>query len=258
MPLQIQTATPRDSVQLTTVFLAAFSDPFNLTLFPRTPDVRAWWEDKFAREAVAPGQALLKVVDAPDASSSTGGNEGGEGEGEIAAFAIWKFPNGQSREKQKEVGQEEEEDRWPQSSDPTLCQRFFGGMAAKRGEYMGLKPHYCMSSPISISPCIHFLYIYILFLHSLLHTHHTYLQTTSSTGSNCADLDMLGTHPSYNGKGIASMLLKWGLDRADNDKVPVFLSASPAGKPVYERRGFRVVQEEEVAGGYVQAYMVRD
>ncbi|BCR87273.1 GNAT family N-acetyltransferase [Aspergillus chevalieri] len=214
MPLQIQTATPRDSVQLTTVFLAAFSDPFNLTLFPRTPDVRAWWEDKFAREAVAPGQALLKVVDAPDASSSTGGNEGGEGEGEIAAFAIWKFPNGQSREKQKEVGQEEEEDRWPQSSDPTLCQRFFGGMAAKRGEYMGLKPHYY--------------------------------------------LDMLGTHPSYNGKGIASMLLKWGLDRADNDKVPVFLSASPAGKPVYERRGFRVVQEEEVAGGYVQAYMVRD
>ncbi|ODM21456.1 hypothetical protein SI65_02300 [Aspergillus cristatus] len=215
MPLQIQTATPRDSVQLTTVFLAAFSDPFNLTLFPRTPDVRAWWEDKFAREAVAPGQVLLKVVDAPDASSSTGGNEGGEGEGEIAAFAIWKFPKDQSREKQKEVGQEEEEEgKWPKSSDPTLCQRFFGGMAAKREEYMGSKPHYY--------------------------------------------LDMLGTHPSYNGKGIASMLLKWGLDRADNDKVPVFLSASPAGKPVYERRGFWVVQEEEVAGGYVQAYMVRD
>jgi len=60
---------------------------------------------------------------------------------------------------------------------------------------------------------------------------------------------MLGTHPSYNGKGIASMLLKWGLDRADNDGMPVFLSASPAGKPMYERRGFRVVQEEEVAGG---------
>lgn len=38
----------------------------------------------------------------------------------------------------------------------------------------------------------------------------------------------------------------------------MFLAASPAGKPMYERRGFRVLGTEEVAGGYVQAYMVRD
>lgn len=54
------------------------------------------------------------------------------------------------------------------------------------------------------------------------------------------------------------MLLKWGLDRADKDGLPVFLSASPAGKPIYEKRGFRVVRMEEVDRGYVQAYMVRD
>lgn len=98
--------------------------------------------------------------------------------------------------------------------------------------------------------------MYIAFLRILPHMHHAYL--VLCTKSNGVDLDMLGTHPSYNGKGIASMLLKWGLNRADNDGVPVFLSASPAGKPMYERRGFRVVWEEEVAGGYVQAYMVRN
>ncbi|OJJ84639.1 GNAT family N-acetyltransferase [Aspergillus glaucus CBS 516.65] len=204
MPLNIHPATPRDSSALTTLFLAAFSNPFNLTLFPRTPDVRAWWEEKFAREATAPGRVLLKVVDTPDNA--------------YAAFAIWKFPKYQSEgnQEQEEDGEEkgEGEGQWPRGSDPTLCERFFGSMAAKREEYMGSKPHYY--------------------------------------------LDMLGTHPSHNGKGIASMLLKWGLDRADNDGVPVFLSASPAGKPMYERRGFRVVQEEEVAGGHVQAYMVRD
>lgn len=72
------------------------------------------------------------------------------------------------------------------------------------------------------------------------------------------DLDMLATHPAHHGRGIASLLLKWGLERADRDGVPVFLAASPAGKPMYERRGFRVLGTEEIAGGYVQAYMVRD
>lgn len=144
MPLEIHPATPHDSPSLTTLFLAAFSDPFNLTLFPRTPDVRVWWEEKFAREATAPGRILLKVVDTPDnAYVNTGGNEG-----EIVAFAIWKFPEYQSQESQKERGNEKkgEEGHWPQSSDPVLCERFFGGMAAKREEYMGSKPHYCTSS----------------------------------------------------------------------------------------------------------------
>lgn len=221
--------------------------------------MRAWWEEKFAREAVAPGRVLLKVVDTLDnASGSTGGNEG-----EIAAFAIWKFPKDQSEEKQEQEDGEEKDEgegQWPQSSDPVLCERFFGGMAAKREEHMGSKPHYCTSSlPSTHSiyiPFLHPMTILILFLHTLLHMHHAYL--VLRTESNRADLDMLGTHPSYNGKGIASMLLKWGLDRADHNGVPVFLSASPAAKPMYERRGFRVVREEEVAGGYVQAYMVRD
>lgn len=169
MPLKIHPATPRDSSTLTTLFLAAFSDPFNLTLFPRTPDVRAWWEEKFAREATAPGRALLKVVDTLDnASGSMGSNEGGEGE--IAAFAIWKFPGYQSEGNQGkgEDGEEksEGEGQWPQSSDPALCQRFFGGMAAKREEYMGSKPHYCTfpfraSKPLSM---------YTSFLHTCICT----------------------------------------------------------------------------------------
>lgn len=179
MPLHIHPATPRDSAHLTTVFLAAFSDPFNLTLFPRTPDVRAWWENKFAGEAGAPGRALLKVVNTPDASSSTGGNEGGE-EGEIAAFAIWKFPKDQSRKKQKEgdneEGVQEEECQWPKSSDPNLCQRFFGGMAAKREEYMGSKPHYCTSCP---PPFLHAFMLCIS--HSCIPSLHVSRISTSST-----------------------------------------------------------------------------
>ena len=174
MPLEIHPATPRDSSALTTLFLAAFSDPFNLTLFPRTSDVRAWWEEKFAREATAPRRVLLKVVDTPDNTygrTSGDGEEEGEGEGEIAAFAIWKFAKYQSEGNQEheEDGEEkgEGEGQWPQGSDPTLCERFFGGMAAKREEYMGSKPHYCTSS---IHACIRST-LYICTSHSCIHSY---------------------------------------------------------------------------------------
>lgn len=162
--LQIHPATPSDNSRLTTLFLAAFSDSFNLSLFPRTPDVRAWWEEKFAREATAPGQVLLKVVDTPDHAGGAGGQ--GEGDGEIAAFALWKLPkqekNGKQDDDKEEREEEEEEEEWPQSSNSDLCQRFFGGMAARRAEYMGSKPHYCTSFPtfpsmrcIQSRSCIH-------------------------------------------------------------------------------------------------------
>lgn len=48
------------------------------------------------------------------------------------------------------------------------------------------------------------------------------------------------------------------MGQADAEKLPVFLSASPAGRPMYEKRGFRVLGVEEVAEGYEQAYMIRD
>lgn len=71
------------------------------------------------------------------------------------------------------------------------------------------------------------------------------------------DLGILATHPTHHGRGIASQLLKWGLERADRDGLEMFLSASPAGRPIYEKKGFRVVEMEEFARGYVQAYMLR-
>lgn len=71
------------------------------------------------------------------------------------------------------------------------------------------------------------------------------------------DLDMLGTRPDYHGRGLGSMLLQWGLDRADRDGLEVYLSASPAGRPLYEKRGFQVVEIEEVFPDSQQAYMLR-
>lgn len=72
------------------------------------------------------------------------------------------------------------------------------------------------------------------------------------------DLEILGVHPSYQGRGLASKLLKWGLARADDEGVEVYLSSSPEGKMLYDRNGF---EETECRfspwPGYEQVNMIR-
>jgi GNAT superfamily N-acetyltransferase len=68
---------------------------------------------------------------------------------------------------------------------------------------------------------------------------------------------MLGVHPSYQGRGLASKLLKWGLDRADAEGVEAYLSSSPEGKPVYEKYGFKSVYTFSPFPGYLQEVMIR-
>ncbi|OTA04477.1 acetyltransferase, GNAT family [Trichoderma parareesei] len=72
-------------------------------------------------------------------------------------------------------------------------------------------------------------------------------------------LELLAVKPQYQGKGAASLMLRYGVDKADEDKVECFLDASPKGQPIYERYGFRVVQSDTFLDGtYVQCAMVRD
>lgn len=54
-------------------------------------------------------------------------------------------------------------------------------------------------------------------------------------------LDILFTHPAHQRKGVAGILMRWGLSRADEDGLEVYLEASLQGKPVYEHLGFQEV-----------------
>jgi ribosomal protein S18 acetylase RimI-like enzyme len=68
---------------------------------------------------------------------------------------------------------------------------------------------------------------------------------------------MLGVHPSYQGKGLGSKLLNWGLKRADDEGVEVFLSASPDGRPLYAKYGFREVDTFAPYPNYALVAMIR-
>jgi GNAT superfamily N-acetyltransferase len=67
-------------------------------------------------------------------------------------------------------------------------------------------------------------------------------------------LNLVATRPEYQGKGAAGKLLRWGIQRADEDGTETYLEASPDGKPIYEHLGFKEVDrlvadlKEEVLG----------
>ncbi|CAG9978421.1 unnamed protein product [Clonostachys byssicola] len=51
----------------------------------------------------------------------------------------------------------------------------------------------------------------------------------------------IGVSPKFQRRGVARQLMNWGIAKADQEALPVYLSATPAGKPLYERLGFRTV-----------------
>jgi GNAT superfamily N-acetyltransferase len=57
----------------------------------------------------------------------------------------------------------------------------------------------------------------------------------------CWQLMVMTTRESYRKRGVASLLIDWGIKKAQEDGAPAYLEASVAGRPVNERRGFQTV-----------------
>ncbi|KAI1337251.1 hypothetical protein F5Y15DRAFT_418017 [Xylariaceae sp. FL0016] len=56
-------------------------------------------------------------------------------------------------------------------------------------------------------------------------------------------LFILFTHPNYRRRGVAQQLLNWGMNKADEMSVEMFLDSTPVGKPLYEANKFHVVEK---------------
>ncbi|KAL4922371.1 acyl-CoA N-acyltransferase [Aspergillus aurantiobrunneus] len=59
-------------------------------------------------------------------------------------------------------------------------------------------------------------------------------------------LDFIATHPSFQGRGIAKALLRWGTDAADRAQKRIYLEATPEGQPVYEKSGWRALERVDI------------
>jgi len=62
-------------------------------------------------------------------------------------------------------------------------------------------------------------------------------------------LDLLFTHPDGQGKGAGKMMVNWGCERADELGVGAWVEASHQGAWLYERCGFKRVEEVVLEGG---------
>ncbi|TDZ17562.1 hypothetical protein Cob_v009474 [Colletotrichum orbiculare MAFF 240422] len=72
---------------------------------------------------------------------------------------------------------------------------------------------------------------------------------------------VLGVHPDWQGRGVGKKLMQWGLDRSDEDKVPIILIATTAGEGLYKRLGFGIsnwATTESLAWSKGGAVMIRD
>lgn len=52
-------------------------------------------------------------------------------------------------------------------------------------------------------------------------------------------LSILATNPQHHRRGVGAMHMDWGMKLADELGLPAYLEASPKGKPLYERYGFK-------------------
>ncbi|KAJ5923833.1 hypothetical protein N7466_008020 [Penicillium verhagenii] len=78
-------------------------------------------------------------------------------------------------------------------------------------------------------------------------------------------LDLLATLPGYQGRGVGSAILRWGINQADAVQARIYLESTPEGYPVYLKYGFKALEEitldYEKMGGHGKedlVLMIRD
>lgn len=50
-------------------------------------------------------------------------------------------------------------------------------------------------------------------------------------------MTFVGTDPSHRGKGAATRLTEWGLERAEKEDLPVYLEATAEAVSLYQKLG---------------------
>lgn len=57
------------------------------------------------------------------------------------------------------------------------------------------------------------------------------------------DLQVLATHPAHGGRGCAGRLVKWGMQRAEEEGVMCYVEAQDSSKPIFLKYGWEEVEE---------------
>lgn len=56
-------------------------------------------------------------------------------------------------------------------------------------------------------------------------------------------LSIIAVSPAHQGKGAGSILLKYGMEKADREGARIYLTASSAGYAIYEKKGWKSLDD---------------
>jgi GNAT superfamily N-acetyltransferase len=197
--LNLSAVLPADIPALTTVWFAAFTDPAIRQLFPDTPGVRSWLTAANQHDLHSkPFQKYVKIVD------TSARDEHGQKHERIIAYAKWDLSTPEERGRRYPL--------WHHDMPAAECEMFFGREERERRRVRGGLKHYCM----------------VL----------VWMRPNQGLRLIGVDLDTLVVQPDYQRRGAGSMLVQWGCDLADEEGVALYVDASRAGAPLYERFGF--------------------
>jgi predicted GNAT family N-acyltransferase len=137
--------------------------------------------------------------------------------GEVVSYAIWNFI---TPRKEEEIEAEMLKDAfpWPEDANAEAGNTMMHNTIRKKHEV--LAKWFGMGSP------------YACMLGLIIQRHSSLTRT---------DLSVIGTSAKHRKQGAASLLVKWGTERADDYNLPSYLEASKAGYNLYRKYGFAEV-----------------
>jgi GNAT superfamily N-acetyltransferase len=203
MALHLSEAAEADAERIATVHMAAFgTNPMLRAQFP-TPAIRAQLQTRIARKAVADiRDPKTAVLVVRDPRI---GNE-------IISFAKWTRPI-LELEAYVEPAWE-----WPDGTNLKVLDAWTEEVDAMQQVVLGHSPFYRK--------------LVGMFWRGMLFAFGAYV---------ALDLTFIGTDPSYECRGAASLLLRWALEHCARENVPAYLEGTIDAGPLYERHGFKAV-----------------
>ncbi|KAI5925308.1 putative GNAT family acetyltransferase [Camillea tinctor] len=76
-------------------------------------------------------------------------------------------------------------------------------------------------------------------------------------GRGCYRLTFMGTDPAYERRGAATLMVRWGMEQCERERVPAYLESTLEAAPFYAKSGFRAVEKfalDYESGGRTERY----